>query len=80
MGESTLRQKLYAGVGPVAIKLPNSDRWKFRPSDLDAYERAGEITPESLTSSSNAPSAAAVVPRAPTRRPQARKPARKAKR
>jgi Helix-turn-helix domain len=68
MGESTLRQKLYAGQGPVAIKLPHSDRWRFRPADLDAYERAGELTPEALISSSNAgqpdaPLAAAAVPR-----------------
>jgi hypothetical protein len=85
MGESTLRQKIYAGLGPVGIKLPGSDRWKFRPADLDAYERAGEITPESLTSSSNAdqsdaPLAAAAVPRPPTRRPPTRKPSRKTKR
>jgi hypothetical protein len=90
MGESTLRQKLYKGLGPIGIKLPGSDRWKFRPADLDAYERAGELTPEALTSASNpspigssepiersdAPVAAAVVPRAPTRRPPARKPRR----
>ena len=71
MGKSTLRQKMYAGLGPVGIKLPGSDRWKFRRADIDAYERAGELTPEILTSSD-----AAVVPRAPTRRP----PVRKAKR
>jgi hypothetical protein len=45
MGQSTLRQKLYAGLGPVAIKLPGSDRWRFRPSDLDDYVHAGEISP-----------------------------------
>jgi hypothetical protein len=83
MGESTLRQKLYAGVGPVAIKLPNSDQWKFRPADIDAYERAGEITPESLTSASDAnqpdaPSTVAAVPRAPTRSLQSRQLARDA--
>jgi Helix-turn-helix domain len=70
VGESTLRKKIYAGLGPTAIKLPGSDRWKFRPADFDAYERSGELTPEILTS------AAAAVPRAPTRRP----PVRKAKR
>jgi hypothetical protein len=71
MGQSTLRQKLYAGLGPVGIKLPGSDRWKFRPADLDAYERAGELTPETLTS------AAAVAPHASTRRPPARERGRK---
>jgi Helix-turn-helix domain len=45
IGESTLRQKLYAGLGPVAIKLPGSDRWRFRPHDLDEYATAGEIRP-----------------------------------
>ena len=82
MGESTLRQKLYAGLGPTGIKLPGSDRWKFRPADLDAYERRGELTPETLTSASKAdqPDAlkgAPTVPRAFTKSPQARKPARK---
>ena len=45
MGQSTLRQKLYEGIGPVAIKLPGSDRWRFRPSDLEAYVKAGELSP-----------------------------------
>ena len=49
VGKSTLRQKLYSGCGPVAIKLPGSNRWRFRPRDLDAYERNGEIPPEKLT-------------------------------
>jgi hypothetical protein len=44
-GESTLRQKLYEGRGPVAIKLPGSNRWRFRPSDLEAYVKGGEISP-----------------------------------
>lgn len=35
LGQSTLRQKLYEGEGPTAIKLPGSDRWRFRPSDLE---------------------------------------------
>ena len=42
LGESTLRQKLYAGRGPVAIKLPGSTHWRFRPSDLEAYVKTGE--------------------------------------
>jgi hypothetical protein len=50
MGQSTLRQKLYAGIGPVAIKLPGSDRWRFRPRDIDAYVQAGELPPENRIS------------------------------
>jgi hypothetical protein len=46
MGQSTLRQALYDDRGPTAIKLPGSDRWRFRPGDLDAYVRAGEISPK----------------------------------
>jgi excisionase family DNA binding protein len=45
MGRSTLRQALYEGRGPRAVKLPGSDRWRFRPSDLEAYVKAGEISP-----------------------------------
>ena len=45
MGQSTLRQALYEGRGPRAVKLPGSDRWRFRPSDLEAYVKAGEISP-----------------------------------
>lgn len=73
----TLRQKLYDGVGPAAIKLPHSDRWRFRPSAIADYKSASEITPKTLTSASNtnqpdAPSATAGTPRAPTRRPPAK--------
>ena len=46
MGQSTLRQALYENRGPVAIKLPGSDRWRFRPNDLEAYVKAGEISPK----------------------------------
>jgi hypothetical protein len=46
MGQSTLRQALYKDRGPVAIKLPGSDRWRFRPSDLEAFIKAGEISPK----------------------------------
>jgi predicted DNA-binding transcriptional regulator AlpA len=46
MGQSTLRKALYEDRGPVAIKLPGSDRWRFRPSDLEAYLKAGEISPK----------------------------------
>ena len=45
MGQSTLRQALYEGRGPRAVKFPGSDRWRFRPSDLEAYVKAGEISP-----------------------------------
>ena len=45
MGRSTLRQALYEGRGPRAVKLPGSDRWRFRPSDLEDYVHAGEIYP-----------------------------------
>jgi hypothetical protein len=47
---STLRQKPHAGCGPVAIRLPGSTHWRFRPRDLDAYARNGEISPETLIS------------------------------
>ena len=46
LGRSTLRQALYEGRGPRAVKLPGSDRWRFRPSDLEAYVKAGEISPK----------------------------------
>jgi excisionase family DNA binding protein len=46
IGQSTLRQALYEGRGPRAVKLPGSDRWRFRPSDLEAYVKAGEISPK----------------------------------
>ena len=47
MGQSTLRQALYEGRGPRAVKLPGSGlRWRFRPSDLEAYVKAGEISPK----------------------------------
>ena len=46
MGQSTLRQALYEGRGPRAVKLPGSDRWRFRPSDLEAYVKAGEVSPK----------------------------------
>ena len=46
MAQSTLRQALYDDRGPIAIKLPGSDRWRFRPADLEAYVRAGEISPK----------------------------------
>jgi hypothetical protein len=45
IGESTLRWKLYKGLGPRAFKLPGSDQWRFRPSDLDAYVGAAEVLP-----------------------------------
>lgn len=45
VGQSTLRQKLYRGEGPAAIKLPGSDRWRFRPCDLDLYLNANVVPP-----------------------------------
>jgi predicted DNA-binding transcriptional regulator AlpA len=45
LGQSTLRQKLYEGEGPTAIKLPGSDRWRFRPSDLAAYVEKSKVVP-----------------------------------
>jgi hypothetical protein len=44
VGRSTLRQKLYAGLGPAAVKLPGSDRWRFRPRDLEDYVKRGEVS------------------------------------
>jgi excisionase family DNA binding protein len=56
LGVSTLRQKLHAGCGPVAIRLPGPGptHWRFRPRDLDAYERAAEVRPEKLISATSA--------------------------
>ena len=45
MGRSTLLQKLAAGCGPIAIRLPGSTHWRFRPRDLDAYVDAATILP-----------------------------------
>ena len=45
LGQSTLRDKLSKGKGPTAIKLPGSDRWRFRPSDLAAYVEKSKIVP-----------------------------------
>jgi Helix-turn-helix domain len=50
MGQSTLRAKLSKGLGPVAIKLPGSDHWRFRPQDLEDYVKAGELSPEKMSS------------------------------
>jgi hypothetical protein len=43
LGSTTLREKLRAGIGPKAIKLPGSNRWRFRDKDLDAYEEANVV-------------------------------------
>jgi predicted DNA-binding transcriptional regulator AlpA len=40
---STLRQILYRGAGPTAIKLPGSNRWRFRAADIDAWIAAGVV-------------------------------------
>lgn len=48
MGHSTLRMKLAQGRGPTAIKLPGSNRWRFRLSDLVAYVNSGELPPPPL--------------------------------
>ena len=45
IGESTLRVILYQRRGPTAIKLPGSNRWRFRLSDLEAYVKGGVIAP-----------------------------------
>ena len=45
IGQSTLRLKLYEGKGPVSIRLPGSDRWRFRVSDLIAYVDGSVVTP-----------------------------------
>ena len=56
LGVSTLRQKLHAGCGPVAIRLPGPGptHWRFRPRDLDAYVRAAEVAPEKMASAASA--------------------------
>jgi predicted DNA-binding transcriptional regulator AlpA len=40
---STLRQMLYRGAGPTAIKLPGSNRWRFRAADIDAWFDTGVV-------------------------------------
>jgi hypothetical protein len=45
IGQSTLRLKLYEGKGPISIRLPGSDRWRFRVSDLTAYVDGSVVTP-----------------------------------
>jgi predicted DNA-binding transcriptional regulator AlpA len=40
---STLRAILYRGAGPTAIKLPGSNRWRFRERDIDAWFDAGVV-------------------------------------
>ena len=46
---STLRQILYRGAGPIAIKLPGSNRWRFRAADIDAWFDAGVVNAKPLT-------------------------------
>jgi hypothetical protein len=67
MGQSTLRQKLYAGLGPVAIKLPGSDRWRFRPHDLDEYATGGEIRPAAIVVPASKPTPEVVAKVKPAR-------------
>ena len=45
---STLRQMLYRGAGPTAIKLPGSNRWRFRAADIDAWFDAGVVNAERI--------------------------------
>jgi predicted DNA-binding transcriptional regulator AlpA len=49
VGASTLRQMLYRGAGPTAIKLPGSNRWRFRAADIDAWFDAGVVNAKPLT-------------------------------
>ena len=46
---STLRQILYRGAGPTAIKLPGSNRWRFRAADIDAWFDAGVVNAKQVT-------------------------------
>ena len=43
IGESTLRQAIYKGLGPRAYKLSGCARWRFRRSDIQEWINAGEI-------------------------------------
>jgi hypothetical protein len=43
MGVSTLRQRLYAGTGPPALKSPGSNRWRFWRSEFDAWLEVGRV-------------------------------------
>jgi len=46
---STLRAILYRGAGPTAIKLPGSNRWRFRERDIDAWFAAGVVNARQAT-------------------------------
>jgi predicted site-specific integrase-resolvase len=46
---STLRQILYRGAGPIAIKLPGSNRWRFRATDIEAWFEAGVVNARQVT-------------------------------
>jgi outer membrane biosynthesis protein TonB len=43
MGQSSLRAQIAKGRGPIGIKLPGSNRWRFRSSDIAAYLKAGIV-------------------------------------
>jgi hypothetical protein len=43
MGESTLRQLLYAGNGPPALKRPASNRWLFWEGEFDEWLESGRV-------------------------------------
>jgi hypothetical protein len=47
MGVSSLRQRLYAGAGPPALKSPGSNRWRFWQSEFDAWLEIGRIKSDS---------------------------------
>ena len=40
---STLRAILYRGAGPIGIKPPGSNRWRFRATDVEAWLAAGVV-------------------------------------
>ena len=43
VGESTLRQAIYKGLGPRAYKLSGCARWRFRRSDIEEWINSGEV-------------------------------------
>jgi excisionase family DNA binding protein len=43
VGQSTLRQAIYKGVGPRAYKLRGCARWRFRQSDIEEWINSSEV-------------------------------------
>jgi hypothetical protein len=51
---STLRAILYRGAGPIGLKPPGSNRWRFRATDVEAWLAAGVVKRRQATKSKTA--------------------------